>query len=199
MLIAIEGCLGAGKTTVAKGLAELRQSTLLLEDFEANPFLRAFYDDPIGAAIETEFSFLMLHFHQLKSVAPILRSTEVVADFHLGKDVLYADLNLKDARVRRVFSDLYQLCSDQLSGPDLLIFLSASTELIVERIRLRSRDFELVIDPQYYAAVNAAYEDLFRRYSGRKLRVDMDNWDFVQDPSLYSRLNVLVNSEANVA
>src|SRR5690348_6351944 len=68
MLIAIEGCVGAGKTTVAKGLASRRGSKLLLEDFQSNPFLRAFYEDPIGNAIETEFAFLLLHFHQLKGV-----------------------------------------------------------------------------------------------------------------------------------
>src|SRR5438445_3820261 len=62
MLIAVEGCVGVGKTTVAKGLATLRGSKLLLEDFESNPFLRAFYKDPIGNAIETEFAFLLLHF-----------------------------------------------------------------------------------------------------------------------------------------
>src|SRR5262245_31135365 len=140
MLIAIEGCLGAGKTTVARGLAALRDSRLLLEDFEANPFLRAFYADPSGAAIETEFSFLMLHFHQLKSIAALLPTREVIADFHLGKDVLYAELNLPDAGSRRVFSDLYDLCADQAPEPDLLIFLAASTELIVRRIQSRNRD-----------------------------------------------------------
>jgi deoxyadenosine/deoxycytidine kinase len=90
MLIVVEGCVGAGKSTVAKGLAAFRRSALLLEDFESNPFLRAFYDDPIGNATETEFAFLLLHFHQLKSKAVIASNSEVVADFHLGKDLLYA-------------------------------------------------------------------------------------------------------------
>ncbi len=199
MLIVIEGCLGTGKSTVAAGLAALRGSALLLEDFEANPFLRAFYDDPIANATETEFSFLMLHFHQLKSAVPMAATGDVVADFHLGKDVLYAELNLKDVRLRRVFADLYRLCSEQLPAPDLLIFLSASTQLVIDRIRARSRDFELVIDPEYYAAVNAAYGKLFARYTGPKLRIDMDEWDFVRDPALYEKLNVLVNSKAKVA
>jgi deoxyadenosine/deoxycytidine kinase len=63
MLISVDGCVGVGKTTVATGLASLRGSRLLLEDFESNPFLRAFYEDPVGSAIETEFAFLLLHFH----------------------------------------------------------------------------------------------------------------------------------------
>jgi deoxyguanosine kinase len=71
MLIVIEGCVGAGKSTIAKGLAARRSSKLLLEDFDANPFLRAFYEDPVEHAIETEFAFLLLHFHQLKNQADV--------------------------------------------------------------------------------------------------------------------------------
>jgi deoxyadenosine/deoxycytidine kinase len=194
MLIAIEGCLGAGKSTVAKGLAAVRGSGLLLEDFQANPFLRAFYDDPIGNAIETEFAFLMLHFHQLKDASEAIAVGEVISDFHLGKDVLYAELNLPDARLKQAFRELYELCSERLPKPDLLVYLSASTDLIVERIRTRSRDFELTIDPQYYGTVNDAYEELFQRYAGDKLRVDMNRWDFVSEPALYERLNALVDA-----
>jgi deoxyguanosine kinase len=194
MLIAIEGCLGAGKSTVAKGLAAVRGSSLLLEDFEANPFLRAFYDDPIGNAIETEFGFLMLHFHQLKKASEAIAVGEVISDFHLGKDVLYAELNLPDVRLKQSFRELYELCSERSPKPNLLVYLSASTDLIVERIRTRRRDFELTIDPQYYGTVNAAYEELFQRYAGHKLRVDMNRWDFVSEPTLYERLNALVDA-----
>src|SRR5688500_82930 len=96
MLIALEGCVGSGKTTVATGLAHRRGSELLLEDYEAHPFLRAFYADPVGAAIETEFTFLLLHYHQLRTRTQTVKEHEVVSDFHLGKDVLYADLNIDD-------------------------------------------------------------------------------------------------------
>ncbi|MGH9433991.1 MAG: deoxynucleoside kinase [Terriglobia bacterium] len=78
MLIAIEGCFGAGKSTVAKGLALHRNSTLLLENFESNPFLRAFYENPTENALETEFSFLLLHFHQLKSQIGAASNSEVI-------------------------------------------------------------------------------------------------------------------------
>lgn len=198
MLIAIEGSVGAGKSTVAKGLAACRNSALLLEDFEANPFLRAFYDDPIGHAIETEFAFLLLHFHQLKSQATIVSSAEVIADFHLGKDLIYADLNLKDVRAQRLFTQLYELCSERTPEPTLMICLSATTELLVQRIGARKRDFELKIDPEYFDAVNAAYEEYFRRFTGKKLRVPMDEWDFVKEPILYKQLNSLIDRELNI-
>ncbi len=194
MLIAIEGCLGAGKTTVARGLAGYRKSELLLENFEANPFLRAFYEDPIGNALETEFAFLLLHYHQLKGHAELASKSEVIADFHLGKDLIYADLNLKDERARRLFDDLYELCLRKTPHPALLVFLSATTELVVDRIRGRSRDYELEIDPGYYATVNAGYEQLFEGYSGDKLRVSMEEWDFVKEPGLYDRLALLIDT-----
>jgi deoxyguanosine kinase len=197
MLIVVEGCVGAGKSTVAKGLAASRESRLLLEDFESNPFLRAFYEDPIGNATETEFAFLLLHFHQLKNQAGTASGSEVVADFHLGKDLLYADLNLKDTRLNRLFTELYDVCIEKTPRPALMIFLSATTDLLVKRIRARKRDFELEIDPAYYGLVNAAYEEYFVRYSGKKLRIIMDDWDFVKNPELYKRLASLVEGELN--
>src|SRR5438552_6480349 len=184
MLIAIEGCVGVGKSTVAKGLASCRGSKLLLEDFESNPFLRAFYEDPIHNATETEFAFLLLHFHQLKSEIDAASSSEVIADFHLGKDLLYADLNLEDARAKRLFRKLYDLCLEKTPRPALIILLSATTDLLVERIRARKRPFELEIDSGYYGSVNTAYEEYFVQYSGKKLRIPMDEWDFVKDPAL---------------
>jgi len=194
MFIAIEGCFGAGKSTVAKGLALHRNSKLLLENFESNPFLRAFYENPTENALETEFSFLLLHFHQLKSQIGGFSNSEVISDFHLGKDLLYADLNLKDVRAKRLFSELYELCLERASDPGLIIYLSATTDLLVERIRSRKRDFESQIDFAYCATVNAAYEEFFKLYAGRKLRVEMDEWDFVKDETLYKRLASLIDA-----
>jgi deoxyguanosine kinase len=94
-----------------------------------------------------------------------------------------------------LFGELYQLCLEKVPVPSLLIFLSATTELLVERIRSRKRDFESQIDFKYCDAVNTAYEDFFNQHSGRKLRVEMDEWDFVKDESLYERLATLVDRE----
>ncbi|MGJ5816772.1 deoxynucleoside kinase [Paludibaculum fermentans] len=195
MLISIDGCVGSGKTTVAKGLASFRGSSVLLESFELNPFLRMFYEDPSSTAIETEFSFLLLHFHQLKTIAATVPTSEVIADFHLGKDLLYADLNLRDQSARQVFQELYELCSPAVPKPDILIFLTAPTSLILQRIRARQRDFEQEIEPEYYAAVNAAYELNFREYRGKKLQLPMEEWDFAKDSSLYNALDRLIRME----
>ena len=195
MLIAIEGCLGVGKSTVAKGLADFRESEVLLEDFESNPFLRAFYLDPAGTALETEFAFLLLHFHQLKKYAQTMSKGETVSDFHLGKDLIYADLNLPDPRSRKTFGDLYALCLEKAPVPDLLVLLSSTDDLLIKRIRERDRDFEQQVDADYYGSINAAYEQYFSRYEGRRISISMNDWDFVKAPELYSTLSNLVDRE----
>jgi deoxyguanosine kinase len=193
MMIVIEGCVGAGKSTIATALALLRNSNVLLEDFEANPFLRAFYKDPFANAMETEFAFLLLHFHQLKTQVRLASPAEIVADFHLGKDLLYADLNLSDSRVKPLFVELYNICREKTPQPDLMICLSASTDLLVERIRRRKREFETSINHEYLDAVNMAYEELFAQYRGRKLRLRMDEWDFVKEPYLLNGLSSMID------
>jgi deoxyguanosine kinase len=193
MLVVVEGCVGAGKSTVAKGLAAYRKSKVLLEAFEDNPFLPAFYEDPIGNALETEFAFLLLHFHQLKSHKGLAANHELISDFHLAKDLVYADLNLMDARLKHTFRELYDLLNQQVPPPSVMICLSAPTELIVRRIRARKRDFELKIDLSYYSNINAAYERFFECYKGRKVRIRMEEWDFVERPELYAKLSSLVD------
>jgi deoxyguanosine kinase len=195
MLIVVEGCIGAGKSTVAQGLAQHRKSRLLAENFESNPFLQSFYDDPARYATETEFAFLLLHFHQLKTNSQAVERGEVIADFHLQKDLLYADLNLKGSHLNRIFKELFGLLVGEIPQPSLMICLSASTELLVDRIRQRHRDFELKVNPQYYAGINAAYEQLFDDYPGRKLRISMDIWDFVSDPARYRELSGMVEEK----
>jgi deoxyguanosine kinase len=195
MFIAVEGCVGVGKSTVAEGLAAYRHSEALLESFEKNPFLPAFYQDPLTHATETEFTFLCLHFHQLKRWSKDFSNGELIADFHLGKDLLYAELNLKDARVLRVFKQLHKLLNRGVPKPTILVCLSASTTLVVDRIRNRKRGSELEIDPVYYAKLNARYEKFFAQYRGRKLKISMDEWDFVKMPDMYRRLSHSIDKQ----
>ncbi len=194
MLIAIEGCIGAGKSTVAKGLSEYRKSNLLLERFEEHPFLKLFYENPSETATETEIAFLLLHYSQLRSLKHSPHK-ETVADFHLGKDLLYADLNLTDGRAKAAFLNLYEIFSEKVAPPTVLVYLSARTDLILERISRRNREFEAVVDPAYYSRINDAYDKLFLMYSGKKLSIQMEEWDFITRPSLYQELSGLVDSQ----
>ena len=193
MLISVEGCIAAGKTTVATGLAKFRTGRLLLENFDLNPFLREFYLDPEGNAFETEFAFLLVHYHQLRTSPAQSRDEEVVADFHLGKDLLFAEMNMKNPEELQAFRRLSDLCTTKVASPDVLIFLSAPLPLIVDRVRSRGRDFEQDIAISYYSTLIAQYEEFYEDFVGAKLRVAMDQWDFVQQPILFSRLSDLID------
>jgi deoxyguanosine kinase len=195
MFIALEGCVGAGKSTVATGLAAHRDSTLLLEQFEQNPFLSAFYEDPVKYATETEFMFLLLHYHQLKRQIPDQNGRELISDFHLGKDILYAKLNFENSATISQFEKLFDLLNEQVPQPDLLIGLSAPTELIIDRIRQRDRRFELKVEPSYYDRINSVYRGFFDSFSGRKLILSMTEWDFVENPDLYDDLSGMIDAE----
>ncbi|MCH8147387.1 MAG: deoxynucleoside kinase [Planctomycetes bacterium] len=188
MLIAIEGCVGAGKSTVVEGLARYRGSATLFEDFELNPFLTRFYEDPAAHALETEFAFLLIHYHQLKRRQHD-GEKELITDFFIAKDLVYADLNLNDPRARQAFQGVYDLFLMDVVRPDIVVCLSASDELLLERIRKRNRPFEQQADPGYYIQLNAAFETFFEDYEGQKLVINMDESDFVADHTLYSLLS----------
>ena len=100
--------------------------------------------------------------------------------------------------MRAVFGELYEICADEIPAPELMIFLSSTDDLVIDRIRKRNRDFEQEIDSKYYASVNAAYEGFFPRYAGRKLKISMDEWDFVKQPALFERLSALVDRELSI-
>lgn len=195
MLIAIDGPIGVGKSTVANGLAAFRRSALLLERFQTHPFLESFYEDPIENALETEFAFLLLHYHQIKGASSAIGLSEVVSDFHLEKDLVYADLNLRNERIRSTFQDLFDICADKTPNPKLLILLSASDDLLIERIRLRNRAFEQNADAAYYSALNDAYKRYPFKRADRVISILMDEWDFIQHPELFSDLSHMVERE----
>ena len=104
-------------------------------------------------------------------------------------------MNMSDDRAARVFRSLYDVCAEQIPPVDLMVCLSASNELIIDRIRLRRRDFELELDPDYYLRLNRIYEEFFARYSGPKLHVSMDEHDFVRSPQLFSILSAQIDAQ----
>jgi Deoxynucleoside kinases len=191
-LIAVEGCVGAGKTTIARGLAGVRRSKLLIEDFSAVPFLEEFYRDPVGCALETEFAFLLQHYHQLRLAAR--EAGEFVSDFTFVKDLIFADMNIDDAAERAAFSNLHQLFSQRLPATRLTVFVSASDELILSRIEERGRSFELEADPSYYQRLNRGFEDFFASYPGPVFKLSADEIDFCRDPELFRWLSAEVDA-----
>jgi deoxyguanosine kinase len=171
MWVATEGCIGTGKTTLAKALAEHYSGVTLLEKTKNHPFIAEFYVDPRGCAFETEIGFVLIHYHQLQHAqrGGLFRRL-VFSDFIFDKDRLFADLTLQDPQEQRLFSETYELLTRRIPSPDLLICLRAPTQFLFERIDKRGREFECKIPFDYLDRVNVRYNQFFDSYNqGEKI------------------------------
>ncbi|MFH1884718.1 MAG: deoxynucleoside kinase [Planctomycetota bacterium] len=183
MYIAVEGCIGSGKTTVAELLATERHSNLVLERFEDNPFLGKFYSNPSRYALETELAFVLIHYHQVFHELKQIKKGGYISDFHISKDLIFARMNLIKAEDLQIFMELYKALVRRLTTPDVVVFLRCSDELALDRVKKRNRNIELKATQQYFIKLNRLYEEYYDKLELPKICVDMDNYDFVKDPS----------------
>ncbi|MFQ6110473.1 MAG: deoxynucleoside kinase [Nitrospinota bacterium] len=168
--IAIEGPLGVGKTSLARLLSRRIPARLLLEPIGENPFLPAFYEDPAGIALKVQLFFLLLrHRQQMALRREMKRAGAIVSDYLFAKDRIFARTNLKGAELR-IYEEVASLLEPP-PRPDLLLFLRAPTELLMERIRKRDRSYERGIDPGYVGRLNRAYGRFFSGYRESPLLV----------------------------
>ena len=189
--IAVEGCVGVGKTTLATRLASARKSTLVLEEFEKNPFLEEFYSNPTENVFETEMQFLLLHYHQLKRLS---KTRETITDFTFIKDIVFAETNIIDMAEKEMFIELYQFLLARLPKPDLIIYLKGSEDLIIERIRRRNRTNELKTDVAYFKKLKRAYDAFFSSYEGRIHFIDAEHFDFLNSPHVLDEVCKIIDS-----
>lgn len=194
--ICIEGCMGAGKTTVATLLAEKFNQTPLLENFEKHPFLDDFYSNMPLYAYETEIGFLLMHYHQIRKES-YHSSNCIISDFYIGKDMLFAEANILNRKELSIFRDLYIYLSSQLIKPDLIIYLEASDNLLFNRVINRGRENERNIGLAYIQKINLEYRNCFSKgMDGIKvLTVDMDKYDFLKNELV---LDILVDRIQNI-
>lgn len=162
--LVIEGPIGVGKTSLVKRIATSFSATTLLEAAEENPFLERFYEDGHHAAFPTQLHFLFQRSRQLAGLRQNdLFRQSLVADFMLEKDALFARLNLDDDEF-----DLYQQVYDKLvmeaPTPDLVVYLQASPDVLMQRIQKRARPCERTLDESYLIKVCDAYTEYFHRY-----------------------------------
>ena len=169
--IAVEGSIGVGKTTLAKRLARTFNYDTLLEQANENPFLERFYQDRESAALQTQLYFLFQRVKQLQT----LRQGDIfkpvrIADFLMQKDPIFAAVTLDEDEL-----NLYRMVYDQLTvdapTPDLVIYLQAPTEVLMERISKRGAPMEQNISPDYLAALNEAYTQFFYYYEEAPLLI----------------------------
>lgn len=170
-LIAVEGPIGVGKTSLARRIAEHVGAELLLEDVSSNPFLERFYEDPAGAALPTELHFLFDRAQQLKA----LRQTDMfaprrVADFLMEKNRLFARVTLNDDEYR-LYEQVYAHLSIEVPVPDLVIYLQAPVDVLLDRVRKRGVPYEQNMDPDYLQRLSDAYARFFHHYEAAPLLI----------------------------
>lgn len=194
--IAIEGLIGAGKTTLSRRVAAELNGRLVLEEFEDNPFLPRFYAEPERYAFSVELSFLAQRYHQLK------RTTEqslfhacTVADYSIIKSLIFARVTLPEDEYA-LFLDLYSIMYGDLPRPDLLVYLHLPMDRVRERIRLRGRDYEGGITEGYLQKLQERYLDHFQKLGGaRVVVVDIGAADLLHDREAYRRFLALLAEE----
>jgi deoxyadenosine/deoxycytidine kinase len=186
--IAIEGPIGVGKTSLVERLASRFEGVKLLEDVQ-NPFLDPFYKGRGGAAFQVQLFFLLSRHQQHLEIAQRELFTRlVVSDYTMPKDRIFARLNLNDEEFR-LYDRLYQLLTPMLPKPDLVIYLEGTVETCLKRIKLRGRDFERNMDPDYLRRLKDAYNAYFYRYSETPLLiVNTDEIDFVKNSQDFENL-----------
>jgi deoxyguanosine kinase len=178
--VAIEGVIGVGKTSLARLLAERFRARLVLEEPEANPFLPDFYKDPRRYAFQTQMFFLVSRYKDLRErVHPDLFHEGIVADYLFQKDRIFANLNLSD-RELMLYDAIAPQLESEVPAPDLVVYLQASPERIVERIQQRGRTYEKLMDPKYTATLAEAYNYFFFHFRDAPLLVvNTDEMNFV--------------------
>lgn len=183
--MAVEGNIGAGKTTLATAIARRYESGLLLESFAENAFLPLFYANPERYAFPLELSFLADRYRQLSGeLAPVdLTRQSVVSDYLLEKSRLFARITLPPEEYR-LFEKLFAILQPQLPQPDLLIFLMAPVPVLQDRIRARGRAYEQQIEDDYLLRVQAAYDDWLKTVTGKVLVVDTTRVHFGEEKEL---------------
>lgn len=181
--IAIEGVIGAGKTTLAELLAERNRARLVLEQFEENPFLPKFYEDRERYALQTQLAFLASRFKQQQHMTNRdLFDDFIISDYIFEKDRIFARLNLDDDEMG-LYDNIYGIMTGISAKPDLVIYLQSTVERLMNNIENRGRSYEKHISPDYLQELSDSYNQFFYHYSKAPLMIiNATEIDFVNNP-----------------
>ncbi|MBC8145226.1 MAG: deoxynucleoside kinase [bacterium] len=187
--IAVEGVIGAGKTTLATMLADRFGARLVLERFEENPFLADFYKDQARFAFQTQIFFLLSRYRQQQEFHQLdLFYENVISDYIFDKDKIFASLTLGEHEMA-LYESVLAALESSVPKPDLVIYLQSGLTRLVSNIRSRGRAMEESISMGYLRDLAAAYAQYFFHYTGAPvLIVNTANMDFVNDKSCFEEL-----------
>lgn len=190
MYIAIEGVIGVGKTTLARLLQPAFDAQLVLEVFEENPFLSDFYGDRARYAFQTQIFFLLSRYHQQRRSVPDLLANHgnLITDYTFAKDGLFACINLAGDELEMYYR-VHAALAEKIPLPDLVVYLRADTDVLMQRIALRDRSYERNMARDYIDLLNRTYEASFHgpflSVDGRQtpiLAMDTNDLDYVRCP-----------------
>ena len=192
--IAIEGAIGVGKTTLAKTISNTIKCQTLFEDYTDNPFLKKFYDENQTNSFTTQLYFLLKRIEQSKKIN---RTNDMlISDFYFGKDELFAKLNLSELEF-----DMYNSIRNKLNFippiPDLIIYLQASTDILIDRIKKRGLDVEKHIKKKYIESVNELYMKHFHEYTSSPVLIINTSNVNINDKNDYQLLIEEISSDIN--
>jgi len=190
LYLAIEGAIGVGKTTLARLLQKQFQCEILLEVFEENPFLSDFYSDRARYAFQTQIFFLLSRYRQQHHViAQTLRHSSLISDYTFAKDRLFAHLNLSGDELA-MYERVHDILASNIPVPDLVIYLRASTDTLMQRIAIRDRPYERGMDRAYIDELRRAYERFFggEYTEAPVLPLDTDELDYVRNPEALAQV-----------
>ncbi len=188
MYIAIEGVIGVGKTTLARLLQPAFQSALVLEVFEENPFLSDFYSDRQRYAFQTQIFFLLSRYYQQRRAVPeILQGGEaLITDYTFAKDALFARINLAGDELEMYYR-VHDALAEKIPLPNLIVFLRADIEVLMQRIASRDRPYERNMEIDYISQLIKAYDDFFLNNQARNvggnvtvLTLDTNELDYIR-------------------
>ncbi|MFZ1731316.1 MAG: deoxynucleoside kinase [Bacteroidota bacterium] len=179
--IAIEGVIGAGKTSLTRLLHERLGGQLVLEKFEENPFLERFYQNPERFAFQTQLFFLLTRYKQLQALSQQELFDEfLITDYVFEKDKIFAHLNLQDDELH-LYDQLAANMEKNLAKPDLVVYLQSSVDRLMQNIKIRGRDIERSMSRKYISDLNDSYNYFFFRYKTTPLLiVNATEIDFVK-------------------
>jgi deoxyguanosine kinase len=192
--IAIEGNIGAGKTTLATRLSKQFNTRLILEQFEDNSFLPKFYEDQARYAFPLELSFLADRFQQLKSKVSVqdMFHPVTIADYFILKSLIFAKKTLNGEEFT-LYSRLFSIIENVLPKPDLLVYLYLDISRLQDNIRLRGRVYEQKIEDDYLQKIQEGYLDYIKQQQGlRVLLIDTNKLDFVARQEDFDKLTAII-------